>query len=318
MNQVPLKVENLTKIYEPSLFSTAQERFTAVDGISFDLQPGEILGLLGPNGAGKTTTIHMLLGVTQSTSGVITYFGQDFQKHRSSIMKRVTFASTYSKLLGRLTIYENLAFYAQLYGIEGIEQVKRIEYFLKLFDLWEIRNRRASALSAGESARSLLAKAFLPHPRVVLLDEPTAALDPDIARSVRQFVLEQQREHGVSMLFTSHNMHEVSEVCDRVLVMKNGRIIGRDTPESLAASVATSHIELFSEHLAGIQNYAHRQGLSTQQREHSVVIELDEQQIASFLTGLTKNDLAYTQLSIDKPSLEDYFIEITKKKTEDA
>ncbi len=313
MKQLPLQVKNLTKIFEPTSFWSNQERFTAVDGISFELQPGEILGLLGPNGAGKTTTIHMLLGVTSLTSGTISYFGQNFQEHRSEIMKKVTFASTYSKLLGRLTIYENLAFYAQLYGIEGIEQVKRIEYFLKLFELWHLKDRRAATLSAGESSRALLAKAFLPHPRVVLLDEPTAALDPDIALVVRQFVLEQRREHGVSILFTSHNMNEVSEVCDRVLVMKNGKVIGKDTPESLAASVSKARVELFSANLKGIKELAEMSKLGVTQGEHSLIVEVDEQKIAQFLADLTRNNLEYTQISIDKPTLEDYFIEINKR-----
>lgn len=314
MNPIPLRVEQLTKIYEPSSLPwSRQERFTAVNGISFELRPGEILGLLGPNGAGKTTTIHMLLGVTQCTSGTIEYFGQNFEQHRSEIMSKVTFASTYVKLLGRLTLYENLLFYAKLYGIEGREQVPRIEYFLKLFDLWDIRNRRAAALSAGESSRSLLAKAFLPFPKVVLLDEPTAALDPDIAVAVRRFVLEQRSTYGVSMLFTSHNMHEVSEVCDRVLVMKNGTIIGRDTPESLASSVSQARVELFSSQLVEIRNFAAQQKLTTTMRERSIVVDVDEHKIAQLLTALTKNNLTYNQISIEKPSLEDYFIKIAQK-----
>ncbi len=313
MKQFPLQVKNLTKVFKSTSFWNRQKSFTAVDGISFDLKPGEILGLLGANGAGKTTTIHMLLGVTQFTSGSITYFGKDFKQHRSEIMKKVTFASTYSKLLGRLSIYENLAFYAQLYGIEGVEQTKRIEYFLKLFELWHLKDRRAAALSAGESSRALLAKAFLPHPRVVLLDEPTAALDPDIARVVREFVLEQRREHGVSILFTSHNMNEVSEVCDRVLVMQKGTVIGSDTPESLAASVSKARVELFSTNLSGIKLFAEKYTLRVTQKEHSVVIDIDEQEIAEFLANLTRNNLAYTQISIDKPRLEDYFIEISKR-----
>ena len=315
MKQLPLQVKNLTKIFTPGVLSNNQERFTAVDDISFELHPGEILGLLGPNGAGKTTTIHMLLGVTTATAGEISYFGKDFFTHRSEIMKKVTFASTYIKLLGRLSIYENLSFYAQLYDIEGLEKVKRIEYFLKLFDLWDLRNRRAGALSAGESARALLAKAFLPHPRIVLLDEPTAALDPDIAIAVRRFVLEQRNKHGVSMVITSHNMHEVSEVCDRVLVMKKGVIIGRDTPESLAASVSKARVELFSEQLEALCSFVDQQGLPFTREEHAVIVEIDEQQVAPFLMSLTNNGLSYTQIAIDKPSLEDYFIALTKKGT---
>ena len=313
MSQIPLRVTQLTKIFEQKSLWSKSESFTAVDRISFEVKPGEILGLLGPNGAGKTTTIHLLLGVTQLTSGRISYFGKDFQKHRSEIMQEVTFASTYSKLLGRLTIYENLSFYGQLYGLAGAEKARRIEYFLKEFDLWDLKDRRAAALSAGESSRALLAKAFLPHPKMVLLDEPTAALDPDIAVVVREFLLTVQKEHGVSVVFTSHNMNEVTELCDRVVVMKDGKIIEKDAPESLAASVSYARIELFSKNLGGIKEFARRRNLTMTDKDQSVVIEIEEHRIAGFLSGLTKNSLSYTQISIDKPSLEDYFIELNKK-----
>ena len=312
---VPLRVENLTKVFEPSsIWLGSRGRFTAVDGISFELQPGEILGLLGPNGAGKTTTIHMLLGVTQLTSGTISYFGEDFLLHRSDIMKKVTFASTYIRLLGRLTVYENLAFYAQLYGVDGIERVRRIEYFLKLFGLWRIKDRRAAALSAGEMTRAILAKAFLPHPKVVLLDEPTASLDPDIAHTIRKFVLEQRKEHGVSILFTSHNMDEVTEVCDRVLVLKDGKIIGHDTPESLAASVSKARIQLVTEHRSAIEAFAKEKRLVVIHQEHAIIIEIEEQEVAEFLSELTRRQLGYTQIAIEKPRLEDYFIKIAQRK----
>ncbi len=311
---LPLHVENLTKVFNPTSFwPGTQQRFTAVNGISFELNPGEILGLLGPNGAGKTTVIHMLLGLTQVTSGTISYFGQDLQTHRSEIMKKVAFASTYIKLLGRLTVYENLAFYAQLYDIVGTERVQKIEQYLKLLGLWHLKDRRAAALSAGEMTRAILAKAFISEPKILLLDEPTAALDPDIAYAVRKFILDQRKERGVSIVFTSHNMDEVTEVCDRVLVLQKGTIIAHDTPESLAASVSQARVHLVSNELDTIEAFAREKQLTVCKDEHSIMIEMDEHQIAQFLTELTKKDLSYSQISIDKPRLEDYFMEIAKK-----
>ena len=316
MNEaIPLRVDNLTKVFEPtSFFGGTSERFTAVNDISFELKQGEILGLLGPNGAGKTTTIHMLLGLTEPTSGTIAYFGKDIQSCRSEIMKQVTFASASMRFIGRLTVYENLSFYAQLYGIVGTDQVQQIEHYLKLFGLWDIKDRQASKLSAGENTRATLAKAFIPRPRVVLLDEPTAALDPDIAYAVRKFVLEQRDELGVSIVFTSHNMDEVSEICDRVLVMKNGSIIGRDTPASLAASVSKARVHLISKQSKEIALFAKEQGLKVTTQEHAVLIEMDEQSVASFLMQLTRKDLEYQQIAIEQPRLEDYFMEIAQRK----
>ncbi len=311
---VPLRVEKLTKVFEAtSFFDRSHVRFTSVDGISFELRKGEILGLLGPNGAGKTTTIHMLLGVMQPTSGSIAYFGEDFFRRRSHIMRKVAFASTYIRLLGRLTIFENLSFYGELYGINGAERVKRIEHFLKVFDLWRLKDRKASGLSAGEMMRAILAKAFLSHPRVVLLDEPTAALDPDVAIEVRHFILEQRKQHGVSLVFTSHNMSEVSEVCDRVLVLRNGKIIGQDTPEALAASVSKTGLYLVSAQKDEIALFALNHNLAVTvaaDDEDGITIELDEKDIAPFLEALAMRHLSYSQIALKKPTLEEYFLEI--------
>lgn len=313
-DEVALSVQELTKVFEASsLIGRGKTSFVAVDRISFEVQKGEILGLLGPNGAGKTTTIHMLLGVTQPTSGTITYFHQDFSMKRSEIMRKVTFASTYVRLFGRLTICENLEFYGELYGIEHQERAKRIEYFLKTFDLWRLKDRKASGLSAGEMMRAILAKAFLSYPRVVLLDEPTAALDPDVALEVRHFILEQRKQHGVSLVFTSHNMSEVSEVCDRVLVLSQGKIIGHDTPETLAASVSKTrlHVESLQKELIG--SYALEQQLTFSYNSQTVTIELEEHAIAPFMIELTMRRIPYTKISIQKPSLEDYFLEIARR-----
>src|SRR4029079_4088990 len=185
---------------------TPLNTFTAVSNVSFELKKREILGLLGPNGAGKTTTISMLLGILTPTSGNIVYFGQDFARNRSAILEKVGYASAYVKLPGRLTVEENLYMYAYLYGIASQNTPQRITQLLKRFGISHLRNKIVATLSAGQLTRAMLAKAFLANPEIVLLDEPTASLDPDIAHEVLQFILEQRDELGTAILYTSHNM----------------------------------------------------------------------------------------------------------------
>ena len=316
-NTLPLKVQNLYKRFDATGFFWQHKRepFVAVDDISFELHQGEILGLLGSNGAGKTTTIQMLLGIMEPTAGNITYFGKNFSTDRSPIMQHVSFASTYVRLPGRLSVYENLDFYGKLYQLSASERSTRIEHYLKFFNLWHLKDRKAGALSAGETTRAILAKAFIMEPKIVLLDEPTASLDPDIAHEVRGFVLEQRKERNIAVLFTSHNMDEVAAVCDRVLVLKQGKIIADDTPAQLAASVSKTHINLRAEKdLTRLAEHAAALGLNYKIEERSLTIEIDEQRIAEFLAGLTKNNLSYEYISIEKPTLEDYFLSISKKR----
>jgi len=235
-DEVVLRVKDLTKKFG---------RFTAVDKISFEIRRGEILGLLGPNGAGKTTTIQMLLGTLTPTSGDIEYFGKDFFKHRSETLQQVNYASAYSRLPWRLTAGENLDVYARLYGVKNRRE--RIDKLMREFEVSEIKNKTMDGPSAGQSTRVMLCKAFINYPKLILLDEPTASLDPDIASRVRQFLLRQQEEYQVSMLFTSHNMKEGTEVCDRVIFLKTGKIIAEDTPENLAKMVDATLEEFFLE-----------------------------------------------------------------------
>lgn len=301
-----LIVENLTKQFSS---------FTAVNSISFQLGAGEILGFLGPNGAGKTTTIQMLLGVMSPTGGTISYFGKNFTQHRSEIMQHVSFASAYVQLPGHLTIAENLAFYGELYGINKAEREANIKELLTFFGMWDLRNKRTGQISAGQMTRVILAKAFLVNPRIVLLDEPTASLDPDIVVQVRSFVLQQRKERGISVLFTSHNMADVATVCDRVLILKSGSIIADNTPEQLAQSVAQAKVELvITEGYEQAQQYAQEKSLVYELKEHNtIIIATDEHKIAELLMGLARAHVMYAQISIAKPTLEDYFIKIAQK-----
>jgi ABC-2 type transport system ATP-binding protein len=311
-----LEVNQLEKKFVTRTFFTRRihKQFVAVNKISFSVKPGEILGLLGPNGAGKTTTIQMLLGTLTPSSGSITYFGKDFAMCRSEILQRVGFASAYSKLPGKLTVQENLDIYGRLYGMRSTERINKIQHLLELFGIINLRNKLTRTLSAGQMTRAILAKAFLADPEVVLLDEPTASLDPDIAHDIRQFILQQQRERNISILFTSHNMDEVAEVCDRVLVLKGGNIVASDTPARLAASIAVARIELMvTEGLEAATAYLQEHHLIYTLEKNALVIEVDEQGIASLLAGMAKAGVLYTQIAINKPTLEDYFIRIARQ-----
>lgn len=313
---VVLEVDNLEKIFiSKSFFCRKNEKkFVAVSKISFVLHKGEVLGLLGPNGAGKTTTIQMLLDTLTPTAGRILYFGKNFTTHRSEILQRVGFASAYSKLPGKLTIYENLDVFGRLYGLSGNELREKIHRLLALFGIVGLANKLTRTLSAGQMTRAILAKAFLADPDVVLLDEPTASLDPDIAHDIRQFIIQQQLERHISILFTSHNMDEVAEVCDRVLVLKNGNIVASDTPEQLAASISVARVELIiNSGLDAAINYLQEHQLMYSLEKHALLIEVEEQCIAELLAGLAHEGVLYSQISIDKPSLEDYFIRIARQ-----
>lgn len=307
---IVLSVRQLKKTYPPK--KRGGRPFTAVNNVSFDLKQGEILGLLGPNGAGKSTTIQMLMSTLTPTAGEITYFGQSLEKNRSQIMEHVTFASTYVKMPWRLTVIENLQIYSLLYGLTSSLFFARAEKFLKFFGVWNQRSKAMSQLSAGQITRIMLAKAFIPHPKIVLLDEPTASLDPDIAHLVRKFVKQQQSKYGVSILYTSHNMNEVAEVCDRVIFLQKGKIVAHDTPENLAKSVSSARLRLWvSDGLKRTAQHIKDQGWPVQIENRQVVIELDEVEIAGFLAVLASDGIEYTQISIDKPTLEDYFLNLS-------
>ena len=313
MNSV-LQVENLSKSFLNSSFLGKKECFTAVDNISFALQEGEILGLLGPNGAGKTTTIQMLLGLLTPTSGSIHCLGKNLLSHRSAVMEQIAFVSPYSKLPGSLTVLENLKFYAFLYNVPAHLREQRIAKNLSQFALEELKDRLTKNLSAGQLTRLMLAKAFLSNPRIILLDEPTAALDPDIAVQVRRFIIEQRQNFGVSVLLTSHNMSEVEDMCDRVIVMKQGRIIAADTPKQLVAVIKTSRLSLLVTNLDKAINFAKSRQISFRVNGQHIEFDIDEREIPEFLSDIMRFGLKYLEIAIAKPTLEDYFLSIAAQK----
>lgn len=303
-----LEVRNLKKIYK------GKKPFLAVDAISFDLHEGEILGLLGPNGSGKTTTIQMLLGTLTASSGEIVYFGQDFFQHKSEVLNQISFASTYLGLPGILTIRENLTFLGFLYGMDAKTSAFRFEPLLERFGIGNLKNRRVSSLSAGQITRLMLVKAFFIKPKIVLLDEPTASLDPEMSKEICNFILEQKEKEYLSILFTSHKMDEVATVCDRVIFLKEGKIVANDLPANLAKSVSRFQVRLVV--VDGMKRTIHiagGMGLPFIVNHRSIELSIDETIIPAFLNQLGKADVAYSGIQIDEPSLEDYFLNLSKK-----
>lgn len=304
-----LSVQKLKKIYG------GKKPFLAVDEISFELKKGEILGLLGPNGSGKTTTIQMLLGTLTKTSGKIFYFGKDFDLHRSEILDSVTFASTYMNLPYILTLRENLEIFGRLYGIKPPIFRKRADALMERFGILDKKYARVSSLSAGQVTRLMLVKAFFIEPKIVLLDEPTASLDPEMAREVCDFLLERRKETGLSILFTSHKMEEATQLCDRTIFLQEGKIIADDLPKNLAKAVSECRLHLvIADGIKRTAQMAEERHFPCKIDHRSIQISLDEKEIPSFLASLSQKGIDYTNIKIEEPSLEDYFLHIAKKR----
>jgi len=212
-----------------------------VDGVSFEVRPGEVVGLLGPNGAGKTTTINMILGVLEPSAGKIFVEGVDLARERSSALERTNFAAVYAPLPGNLTVAQNLRVFGMIYGVERLS--RRIEELLEEFDLLPFRDAKCGVLSSGEQTRVALAKAMLNRPRLLLLDEPTASLDPASAQETRARMRRFASEGSGGVLWTSHNMYEVEEVCDRVLFVSKGRVLLEGDPRRLPAEHGRDSLE---------------------------------------------------------------------------
>jgi len=203
----------------------------AVDGISFRLAPGTVTGLLGGNGAGKTTTIAMIMGLVTPTSGTVTVLGAQMPKERYRVLHRMNFESPYVDMPTRLTVRQNLSVFAQLYAVPDIDE--RIASLAADLDLTEFLDRPTGKLSAGQKTRVSLAKALINAPDLLLLDEPTASLDPDTADWVRGYLDRYRRETGATLLLASHNMGEVERLCDDVLMMRAGKIVDHGAPRAL-------------------------------------------------------------------------------------
>jgi len=227
-----IAVDQLVKVYKTT---------RAVDGISFGLEGGSITGLLGGNGAGKTTTIAMIMGLVMPTSGTVRVLGAEMPGQRYQVLHKMLFESPYVDMPHRLTVRQNLKVFGRLYAVEDLDA--RIAALAGSLDLTEFLDRPTGKLSAGQKTRVALAKALINSPQVLLLDEPTASLDPDTADWVRSHLEQFRKERGATVLLASHNMAEVERLCERVIIMKRGRIEDDDTPQRLLVRYGRQTLE---------------------------------------------------------------------------
>ena len=234
MNNLSIEINNLNKLYG---------NIQAVKNINFKINKGSIVGLLGPNGCGKTTSIGMMLGLIKPTSGTVFVNGQNIESenNRINILEKMNFISPYVELPKKLTVEENLKVYGRMYGVDNLQD--KISHLMKDLNLFEFKKRKTGELSSGQKNRVSLAKALINDPEILLLDEPTASLDPDVGDYIRTYIENSASKKGTTILLASHNMNEVERLCHEVMMMKNGEIIDKGTCNNLIKKHGRKNLE---------------------------------------------------------------------------
>ena len=303
MPEAVLEVQELTKNYGS---------FRAVDRVSFTLTRGRILGLLGPNGAGKTTTIQMLVGITMPDGGSITYFGMDLHKNREACLQRINFSSSYNMLQNRISVWENLIVYARLYRVREPEH--KIRDMGEYFGITQLMGQRFMTLSAGQKTRVNLVKALLNDPEVVLMDEPTASLDPDIADRTLSLIESLRASRELAIVYTSHQMDEVTRICDEVIFLDHGHIVAQDTPESLTRRIKSAEVCVTFAGASEAVVAALRETFPEVKLEgqHEVVVTTATERIPQVIFKVGNSGVRVLDIDIRKPTLEDVFLQIAR------
>ena len=227
-----IEINELKKIYNKTI---------AVDNLNFKIKKGQIIGLLGPNGSGKSTTIGMMLGLIKPTSGSVIIKNKNIENNRTNLLEKMNFISPYVELPKKLTVEENLKVYARLYGVKNLKE--KIDNLMEKLNLIDFKSRKTGELSSGQKNRVSLAKALINDPEILLLDEPTASLDPDVGDYIRSFIEEFTSNKSSTILLASHNMNEVERLCHEVMMMKNGKIIDRGTSSDLIIKHGRKNLE---------------------------------------------------------------------------
>lgn len=303
MSESILEVENLVKNYGS---------FRAVDGISFKVPKGKVIGLLGPNGAGKTTTIQVLLGITLLNGGVIKYFGKDFTKFRQYCLQRINFASAFNTLQGRISVLENLLVFACLYELKNPK--KKIIELAEYFEITDLLAKLYFNLSAGQKTRVNIIKSLINDPELILMDEPTASLDPDIADKTLSLIEELKESRELSILFTSHDMDEVTRICDEVIFLDHGKIVAQDTPLGLTKRIPIAKLQImFDGEREKVEKYLSENEQKFEfLRKNVVLISTEEKIIPKVIFGISSMGIWITDIEVKKPTLEDVFLQIAR------
>lgn len=305
MSEPILEVKNLVKNYGS---------FRAVDNISFIVPKGKVIGLLGPNGAGKTTTIQVLLGITLLNGGTIKYFGEDFDKNKQYCLQRINFASAFNTLQGRISVWENLLVFAYLYALK--KPKKKITELAEYFEITDLLPQRYWDLSSGQKTRVNIIKSLLNDPQMILMDEPTASLDPDIADKTLSLIEKLRESRELSILFTSHNMEEVTRICDEVIFLDHGKIVAQDTPLGLTKRIPVAKLRIvFDGQRDKIEEYLKSEKQNFEfPNKNVVLINTEEKLIPKIIFGLSNTGIWITDIEVKKPTLEDVFLQIARGK----
>ena len=306
-----LKVSNLRKN-----FKGKNKIVKAVDNLSFQVKKGEIFGLLGVNGAGKSTTLNMLCGLILPDSGKIEMFGKDFFKHEEELRSQINLATAYYTLSSSLTVKQNLQVYARLYNVKNASE--KIKELTEKFLFTQHFNTRVRSLSSGEKTKLVLIKSLLNDPKLLFLDECTAGLDPDVAEIVRDHIIQYNKETGCTIIFTSHYMQEVEQMCNRIAFMDRGRIVKIGKAKELIAELETQNIQIhFSRQIEKAKKILKNENIKFEMPEKGVLsfhIKNREKIIYPLLEKFVKAKIPFDDLHLNKPTLEEYFIKQSRKK----
>lgn len=284
----------------------------AVRGASFSVNKGEIFGLLGPNGAGKSTTINMISGILTKDSGSIRILGKDIEKDWE-IRNKMSVSSAYYALSDILTVEQNLRVYGRIYGVRHVE--KKIDELLRIFSLEKLRKKKISTLSSGEKTRTNICKGLINDPEVLLLDECTVGLDPDIAEQTRKIISDYKDKNKPAILFTTHYMYEAEELCDRIAFIQDGSIIKTDTSQNLKQLITKQRIELdFHATDEKLDEFFREKKIDFKRTKDTVTFEVDSRtdDLYRMMNSLFRRGYKVKDLEIHRPSLNDVFIKIAR------
>lgn len=308
-----IRVSNLWKTYQGRGMFTKSPDTTALKGVDFSIREGEIFGLLGPNGAGKSTLIHILIGLISYDKGKVEIFGKNLRTHNEWIRNQMNVATAYAQLPAALTVEQNLNIFAMMYDVK--DRKRKIDEVIGITDAENLRKKKVGQLSAGQKTKINLCKALINDPKLILLDEPTASLDPDVSAHIRNQLKIIQKKRGMTILFTSHNMSEVAEMCDRVAFLSGGKIHSVGTPQNLTKIIQDQEVKLLLKTGSKIpkiipQTYTLKHSEAGYLR---FIIPNNEGAFLKFLDWARDAKIAFYDIEIRTPDLEDVFLHVAKK-----